>query len=50
MPETFDVVHLSSPSPLTCGGIKGMGEGGTVGVVGAIADAVADALAPLTRP
>jgi len=47
MPETFDVVHLSTPSPLTVAGIKGMGEGGTVGVVAAIANAVADALAPL---
>jgi carbon-monoxide dehydrogenase large subunit len=47
MPETFDVVHLSTPSPLTVSGIKGMGEGGTVGVVAAIANAVADALAPL---
>jgi carbon-monoxide dehydrogenase large subunit len=44
MPETFDVVHLSTPSPLTVAGIKGMGEGGTVGVVAAIANAVADAL------
>ena len=47
MPEAFDIVHLSTPSPLTVAGIKGMGEGGTVGVVAAIANAVADALAPL---
>ena len=47
--ETFDIVHLSTPSPLTVLGIKGMGEGGTVGVVAAIANAVADALAPF-RP
>ena len=49
MPEAFDIVHLSTPSPLTVMGIKGMGEGGTVGVVAAIANAVADALAP-SRP
>ena len=47
--ETFDIIHLSTPSPLTVLGIKGMGEGGTVGVVAAIANAVADALAPF-RP
>jgi carbon-monoxide dehydrogenase large subunit len=47
MPEAFDIVHVETPSPLTVAGIKGMGEGGTVGVVAAIASAVADALAPL---
>jgi carbon-monoxide dehydrogenase large subunit len=49
MPEAFELIHLSTPSPLTIAGIKGMGEGGTVGVVAAIANAVADALAPF-RP
>jgi carbon-monoxide dehydrogenase large subunit len=49
MPETFELLHLATPSPLTVAGIKGMGEGGTVGVVAAIANAVADALAPF-RP
>ena len=44
MPETFELLHLETPSPLTVAGIKGMGEGGTVGVVAAIANAVADAL------
>jgi len=47
LPGAFDMVHLATPSPLTVAGIKGMGEGGTVGVVAAIANAVADALAPL---
>lgn len=45
MPERFELIHLETPSPLTVAGIKGMGEGGTVGVVAAIANAVADALA-----
>ena len=49
MPEAFELLHLSTPSPLTVSGIKGMGEGGTVGVVAAIANAVADALGP-SRP
>ena len=44
MPEVFELLHLETPSPLTVAGIKGMGEGGTVGVVAAIANAVADAL------
>jgi len=45
IPELFELIHLETPSPLTVAGIKGMGEGGTVGVVAAIANAVADALA-----
>ena len=35
------------PSPLTPGGYKGMGEGGTIGAPAAIASAVADAVRPL---
>ena len=34
-------------SPLTPGGHKGMGEGGTIGAPAAIANAVADAVKPL---
>ena len=41
------VVHLESASPTTLGGFRGMGEGGTIGAPAAIANAVADALAPL---
>ena len=37
----------SEPSPSTLGGFKGVGEGGTIGAPAAIANAVADALAPL---
>src|SRR5262249_37309272 len=40
----FDVGHLETPSPLTPGGVKGMGEGGTIGAPAAIANAVADAV------
>jgi carbon-monoxide dehydrogenase large subunit len=38
---------MSSPSPLNPFGMKGAGEGGTVGAVGSITSAIADALAPL---
>jgi carbon-monoxide dehydrogenase large subunit len=38
-----------TPSPLTPGGRKGMGEGGTIGAPAAIANAVADAVKPLGR-
>jgi len=40
------VVHIESPSPTTLGGFRGMGEGGTIGAPAAIANAIADALAP----
>jgi carbon-monoxide dehydrogenase large subunit len=42
-----EVHHVERPSPTTLGGFKGMGEGGTIGAPAAIANAVADALAPL---
>src|SRR5262245_14647206 len=41
------VQHLDRPSPTTLGGFKGAGEGGTIGAPAAIANAIADALAPL---
>lgn len=41
------VAHLDTLSPSTLGGYRGMGEGGTIGAGAAIANAVADALAPL---
>ena len=41
------VTHLSTPSPYTLRGIKGMGEGGSIAPGPAIASAVADALSPL---
>jgi carbon-monoxide dehydrogenase large subunit len=42
-----EVQHLDRPSPTTVGGFKGAGEGGTIGAPAAIANAIADALAPL---
>ena len=42
----IDVSSLSSPSPFSVGGIKGMGEGGQIAAPAAVANAVADALAP----
>ncbi len=44
---SFSIGHRETPSPLTPGGYKGMGEGGTIGAPAAIANAVADAVAPL---
>lgn len=41
------VLHMESPSPYTEFGIKGLGEGGTVGPPAAIISAVNDALQPL---
>ncbi|MBV8824956.1 MAG: xanthine dehydrogenase family protein [Hyphomicrobiales bacterium] len=43
----LEVVHIESESPTTLGGFRGMGEGGTIGAPAAVANAVADALAPL---
>jgi aerobic carbon-monoxide dehydrogenase large subunit len=43
----MDVVHLETPSPLTVGGWKGMGEGGSINAPAAVVSAVNDALAHL---
>jgi carbon-monoxide dehydrogenase large subunit len=43
----IEVHHVERPSPTTLGGFKGVGEGGTIGAPAAVANAVADALAPL---
>jgi len=43
----MEVHHLETPSPVSLGGFRGMGEGGTIGAPAAIANAIADALAPL---
>jgi len=43
----IETLHIESPSPLTLGGVKGMGEGGAINSPAAIANAVADALRPL---
>jgi carbon-monoxide dehydrogenase large subunit len=42
----IEIDHLVTPSPLTEGGIKGMGEGGLIGAPAAVVNAIADALAP----
>jgi carbon-monoxide dehydrogenase large subunit len=44
---SIQVTHVESASPTTLGGFRGMGEGGTIGALAAIANAVADALSPL---
>jgi len=40
----FEISHLETLSPVTPGGVKGMGEGGTIGAPATIANAVADAV------
>ncbi|MEW9550069.1 xanthine dehydrogenase family protein molybdopterin-binding subunit [Nonomuraea sp. NPDC050783] len=40
----IEVVLLETPSPITPGGMKGVGEAGTIGPPAAVANAVADAL------
>ncbi len=47
MPE-IEIFHVEAELPDTIGGFRGMGEGGTIGAPAAIANAVADALAPLS--
>ena len=43
---TIEVHHLQTPSAFTLGGFKGMGEGGAIAPLPALANAVSDALAP----
>jgi len=47
VPADMTLEHLESPSPHTVLGSKGVGEGGTIGAFAAVANAVADAMAPL---
>ena len=42
----MDIQHLETPSPVTAGGVKGMGEAGSIAAPAAVINAVADALAP----
>ena len=42
----MEIHHLSSPSPNTIGGFKGMGEGGAINPPAVLANAVTDALRP----
>ena len=48
-PDVPDIqtLHTETPSPFTQGGVKGVGEAGTVGAFTAVGNAVADALLPL---
>ena len=43
----IQTTHTETPSPFTEGGVKGVGEAGTVGGFTAVGNAVADALLPL---
>ena len=43
----IQTTHTETPSPFTQGGVKGVGEAGTVGAYTAVSNAVADALLPL---
>ena len=43
----MDVIHVETPPAVSVSGFKGMAEGGTIGSTAAVANAVADALAPL---
>ncbi|KFE36529.1 xanthine dehydrogenase family protein molybdopterin-binding subunit [Thioclava atlantica] len=45
LPE-FEILHHHTPNRRTPAGIKGMAEGGVMGAIGVIANAVSDALAP----
>ena len=42
----MDVIHVETPPAVSVSGFKGMAEGGTIGSTAAVANAVADALAP----
>jgi|SRR5579862_475505 len=46
----IETAHIETPSPLTEGGIKGMGESGTLAGEAAVLNAIADALAPFGKP
>jgi carbon-monoxide dehydrogenase large subunit len=40
----FELEHLVSPAPTSPHGVKGVGEGGTIGAPGAVVNAVCDAV------
>ena len=43
----IEILSMHTPNRSTPAGIKGMAEGGVMGAIGALSNAVADALAPL---
>ena len=45
VPE-MEIVHMHTPNKRTPAGIKGMAEGGVMGAIGALSNAVSDALSP----
>jgi carbon-monoxide dehydrogenase large subunit len=45
LPE-IEIIHADTPSSRTPAGVKGMAEGGVMGAIGAICNAVGDALGP----
>jgi carbon-monoxide dehydrogenase large subunit len=42
----IDIIQMNTPNKNTPAGIKGMAEGGVMGAIGAVSNAVSDALAP----
>ena len=42
----FEIIDCNRPNSLTPAGIKGMSEGGVMGAIGSLCNAVSDALAP----
>jgi aerobic carbon-monoxide dehydrogenase large subunit len=42
----FEIINCNHPNTLTPAGIKGMSEGGVMGAIGSLCNAVSDALAP----
>jgi carbon-monoxide dehydrogenase large subunit len=42
----IEIAHIETPSTVTEGGVKGVGEGGTIAAPAAVVNAVADALSP----
>ena len=45
----IEIVSCNKPNSLTPGGMKGMSEGGVMGAIGAVSNAISDALWPLGR-
>ena len=42
----IEIIRCNKPNRLTPAGLKGMAEGGVMGAIGALANAISDALAP----
>ena len=42
----IEIIHMNTPNKRTPAGLKGMAEGGVMGSIGALSNAVSDALAP----